>query len=155
MATEIVIRPKKFFNRLILGMLAIMIVFLFWLALSSISITALIPAGFAIILSGVAAALIKKPFLLVLNDDGLIIRTPWNESFIAWEDFQQFTIRHADPWTTYIDFKLKDETKESWLSRMTGGSFRSSLFPYFELSNERLLQLLRKYQYKNRTHLII
>lgn len=124
-----------------------MIIFLFWLSLSSISITGLLPAGVAIILCGVASVFIKQPFGLTVSDAGLAIRSPGKDSFVAWEDFQQFAIRRADPWTTYIVYKLKGEEKKS--------RFDGRLFPYFELDNEELLQLLRQYQYKGRTHLII
>jgi len=156
MADEIVVRPSKFAYRLVLIMSIFMIVFLFWLALSSASMVGLVPAGFAIVWCGVTAAIIKHPFGLTISEEGLTIRMPYGGSFIAWESFQQFKVRRADPWTTYIAYKLKAEVKVPWYYRRFGrGGFHGGLFPYFEIGNEELLQLLRKYQYKGRMRLIV
>lgn len=156
MADEIVVRPSKFIHRLVVIMSIFAIIFLFWLGLSSGTMAGLVPAGVAIVWCGVTAAIIKQPFQLIICVAGLTIKMPHGGSFIAWESFQQFAVRRADPWTTYIAYKLKPEVKTPWYYRRLGrGGWHGALFPYFEISNKELLQLLRKYQYKGHTRLIL
>ncbi len=142
--------------KFILSLEIVLIVFMFWLALSSSSMVGLVPAGMAIIWCGVIAAIIKHPFELIIEDKGLFIRSPFEDSFYAWESFERFYLRRADPWTTYIAYKLKPGVMSPWYVRfLSRGRREGQLFPYFEIGNNNLLQLLRKYQYQGRSHLII
>ena len=156
MADEVVIRASRPIVFFIVALSMAMIVFMFWLGLSSSSMTGLVPSGMAIIWCGIVAAIIKQPFQLVIDDNGLFIRTPFEGSFFAWESFQQFYVKRADPWTTYVAYKLKPDVKSPWYYRLLSpGRREGRLFPYFELRNEELLLLLRKHQYKGRSHLIL
>ena len=156
MGDEIVITASRSIIRFIVSLSIAMIVFMFWLGLSASSMTGLVPSGMAIIWCGIVAAIIKQPFQLVIDDKGLFIRTPFDGSFFAWESFERFYLRRADPWTTYVAYKLKPEAKSPWYYRLLSpGRREGKLFPYFELKNDELLQLLRKYQYKGRSHLIL
>ena len=138
-------------HRLIVSVSLAAIVFLFWLALSAKDSTiALFPGVVAVVWSAVTAALIRRPFELRLGDSGLDIITPFGDAHFDWGDLDSFAVKRADPWTTFIAYKLKPGVKTSWLWRLSApGGFDGGLYPYFELANSELIGRLKTHRYRS------
>lgn len=140
---------------IVLTSLAI-VIFLFWLALSTNSLVALVPAALAIMICGATAAIIKKPFTLIMTNSGLFIETPFGDSYYAWESVESFSIRRADPLTLHIVYKLRPAVKSSRLDRFFHPiGFDGSLFPYFEIDNDQLLALIRERHLRGRVRILV
>lgn len=150
------VRSSRLMQGIIVYTSLSLIIFLSWLAQTSRNPAAGLSAAFGLAWAIVTAAIIKQPFMLVISADGLIIRMPFGEVFYAWASFESFAVRKADPVTTHIVFKLKPDVDRPWFFRhFRRGGFDGSLFPYFEIRNRDLLQILRKYQFQGRTRLIV
>ncbi len=145
------IRPAKKLYDMIVTLFIVLTVFLFWLALSSTSlISGLFPALFATAFGWMASILIRRPYSLVLNTDGLLIETPFGDSFFDWFGFEWFAIKYVDPFTKHIVFKLKPDVDVPQLyQRFRSEDHEVGLFPYFEIGNNELLQIMRQYRYRS------
>lgn len=146
------IRPARKLYGAIVTLFLVLTVFLFWLALSvNTLITGLLPAVFASGFGWVASVLIRRPFVLVLNKDGLLIKTPFGDSFYDWSGFEWFAIKYADPFTKYVVFKLKPEVNvPRSYQRLRLADHEVGLFPYFEIGNKELLRIMRQYRYSSK-----
>ncbi len=145
------IRPAQNIYGVIVILLFVQTVFLFWLALSANNlIVGLPPAAFATVLGWSASILIRRPFILVLNEDGLLVETPFGDSFYNWSGFESFAIKYADPFTKYIVFRLKpDVDVPRSYQRLRLADHEVGLFPYFEIGNNELLRIMRQYRYRS------
>ena len=145
------IRPARNIHSAIVTFLLVLTVFLFWLALSTVSlITGLLPAIFATAFGWTASNLIRRPFALVLKAEGLQIETPFGDSFFDWSGFEGFAIKYADPLTKHIVFKLKPHVDVPPLrQRLRLADHEVGLFPYFEVGNNELLRIMRQYRYRS------
>lgn len=143
------IRPAKNIYGPIISLFIVLTVFLFWLALSANDLTAgFLPAVFATAFGSVASIMIRRPFILVLNAEGLLIKTPFGDSFYSWSGFEWFAIKYADPLTKYIVFKLKSDVDvPRSYKRFRMADHEVGIFPYFEIGNAELLQIMRRYRY--------
>ena len=145
------IRPAKKLYSAIVALFITLTIFLFWLALCATDLmSGLFPALFAIAFGWMASILIRRPFSLVLNTDGLLVETPFGDSFFDWSGFERFAIKYMDPFTKHIVFKLKpdvDVPRLYQIFRQPGCEI--GLFPYFEIENTELLQIMRQYRYSS------
>ena len=113
-------------------------------------VISLLPAVFATAFSWTASILIRRPFALVLNADGLLIETPFGNSFFDWSGFEWFAIKYADPFTKHIVFRLKPDVDVPRLyQRLRLTDHEVGLFPYFEIGNNELLRIMRQYRYRS------
>jgi hypothetical protein len=150
MTESLRIRQARKFYGLIVTSFLVLTVFLFWLALSANNLVGLLPAAFAIVFAWMASILIRRPFALELSADGLLIETPFGDSFFDWSGFQGFAIKYADPFTKHIVFKLKPEVDVPRLYRvLRSADYDVGLFPYFDIGNDELLRLMRQYRYRS------
>lgn len=145
------IRPAKKIYGAIVALFLVLTVFLFWLALSANNlIIGLLPAIFATASGWTASNLIRRPYALVLNADGLLVETSFGDSFFDWSGFEGFAIKYADPLTKHIVFKLKPEVDVPRLFRiLRPADHEVGLFPYFEIGNDELLRIMRQYRYSS------
>lgn len=153
----VIIQTSRRMRRFVIVMMLTIIVFLFWLGLSS---AARQPAAIIFAAATLAAAgttmLIKSPPALGIDDNGLTILTPLGNAYFSWDSFLSFAIRRADPWTTFIIFKLKPGIDRPWFLRVSAPrKFDGGLFPYMEIRNDELLRILKGHQYRGRTKLLI
>lgn len=145
------IHPAKRIYTAIITLFLVVTVFLFWLGLSAVNLkSGLLPVLFAIAFGWMASILIRRPFSLVINPDGLLIETPFGDSFFGWFGFESFAIKYVDPITKHIVFKLKPEVEVPWVyRRFRRAEHEVGLFPYFEIGNTELLKILRQYRYSS------
>lgn len=144
------IRPSRKVYGTIVTMFLVLTVVFFWLALSTIDLqSGLLPAVFGIAFGWMASVLIRRPFALELSADGLMVETPFGDSFFDWSGFESFAIKYADPITKHVVFKLKPGIDVPRLYRRLRMADREvGLFPYFEIRNKELLQIMRRYRYR-------
>ena len=145
------IHPAKRIYSAIITLFLVVTVFLFWLGLSAVNLkTGLLPVLFAIAFGWMASIWIRRPFSLVITPDGLLIETPFGDSFFGWSGFESFAIKYVDPITKHIVFKLKPEVEVPWVyRRFRRAEHEVGLYPYFEIGNNELLKILRKYRYSS------
>jgi len=151
------VQTSRRMRRFVIIMLVTMIVFLFWLGLSSgARQPALVIFTVATLVAAGTTVLIKSPPALDIDDNGLTIITPLGNAYFSWDSFLSFAIRRADPWTTFIIFKLKPGVDRPWFLRVSAPrKFDGGLFPYLEIRNDELLSILKGHQYKGQTKLLI
>ncbi len=145
------IRPAKIIYGAIVSLFIVLTIFLFWLAFCTSSwISGLFPVFFATAFAWMASSFIRRPFSLVLNSDGLLVETPFGDSFFYWSGFEKFTIKYMDPFTRQIVFKLKPDVEVPRLYlRLRLADHEVGLFPYFEIGSKELLQTMRRYRYSS------
>lgn len=148
MAETLRIRQAKGINDIIISSFLVLAIFLFWLALSANNLVGLAPAAFGLGFVSLASVMIRRPFELVLSDEGLLMKTPFGDSFFNWSNFQGFSVKYADPFTKHVVIKLEPDVDLPKMYKvLRAADYGLGLYPFFEIKSDELIKVLRRYRY--------